>query len=256
MKKNKGHKVEVSEYNPVSLSRSYGVTKKEYEWFEKLKLWLTRIVAVILLGIPIVALVLGAVAVMLYSSTLMKVVLWTVIILVSLSSVTKKARLRLKFNKKIKKLCKCEGFGLCFERKFRESLRWSFGGCDATIETPSRIYYLHTVFVRSSRQKILFDSEKLIKLITAPPKSRFTTIFEIKPRVKELALDISSDRSIGQKEAVSIILILPGCANMSYRQSSVTTAPTGNGGEHFGYTVFTQKGLMNFLPRHERNRQK
>lgn len=257
IKQNKKARHEISERNPVPLYRSYGVTRKEYSAIETLKMWLERIVAAFFLLIPATALTLGLVAVLIYSNALTKVVLWTVIIYLVLSAITKKARIRLKLNRKIKKCCKNNRFDLDFERKFFESLKWSDDGCDLTVETASRIYYIHTLYVTKARQKILFESAEAIKLITPPPRGRLWTvlgiIFNLKTRTKALSVNLSGDRSIGKKEGVSVILVLPGCQNMSYRISSASTVPTGNGGEHFGYTVFTAKGLINFLPRYEEN---
>ena len=253
MKYDKKSKAEISKFNPVPRHRSYGVTRKEYAWIEHIKLWIFRIVATAILSIPIIAIVIGIIAVMLYSSILAKVLLWTAILSFIISIVTKKARIRLNFNKKLKKYCKIKHFDLRYERKFRESLKWGPDSHDLTIETPTRIYYLHVLYVGKARQQLLFESEKSIKLITPPPKSSFAQIFELKPRIKELTLDISSDKSIGQKEAMPVVLVLPGCLDMSYKHSAASTVPTGNGGEHFGYTVFTVKGFMNFLPRYEDN---
>lgn len=256
MKRNKKQKAEISKFNPVPRYRAYGVTRKEYAWVEHIKLWLVRIAAIIILGIPSTALAVGSIAVLSYSSLVIKTILWTAIASFAIAALTKKVRIRLKFNKKLKKFCDDTGCELCFERKLSESLKWSPNECDITVITQNRIYYLHTLYISKARQRIVFESAQNIKLITSPPKSRFVALFDIKPKVKNLSLDLSCDKSIGNKEAVSVILVLPGCLNMSYRQSSVSTVPTGNGGEHFGYTIFTAKGFMNFLPRYEENLKK
>ena len=261
MRRDKKIRPEVSERNPVPLYRSYGVTRKEYTVIETLKTWLERIAAAFFLFIPATALALGLVALLLYSNALTKVILWTAIICFVFSAVTKKARIRLKLNKNIRKLCRNNRFDLDFERKFFESLKWSDDGCDLTVETKSRIYYVHTLYVTRRRQTLLLESADTIKLITPPPRGRLWvvlgSIFHFKTKTKLLKLDRSGDRSIGGKEAVPVILVLPNCNNISYRLSSASTVPTGNGGEHFGYTVFTAKGFMNFLPRYEENlRQK
>ena len=261
MKHNKKQKAEISKFNPVPRYRAYGITRNEYAWVEHVKLWLVRIAAIIILGIPSTALALGSIAVLSYSSLVIKTILWTAIASFAIAALTKKVRIRLKFNKKLKKFCKDKRYALDFERKFFESLKWSQDQCDLTVETESRIYYVHTLYATKARQKVLFESAKTIKLITPPPKGRLWVvlgiIFNFKTKTKTLSLDLSGDRSIGKKEGVPVILVLPSCQNMSYRLSNVSIVPTGNGGEHFGYTVFTAKGFMNFLPRYEENlRQK
>ena len=253
MKRDKNQKTEVSKFNPVPLHRSYGVKKKEYEAIEILKMWLERIIAVLLLLVPATALAVGLIAVMLYSSPLMKVIFWLVASIFVFLAFTKTTRNRLKFNKKLKRFCKRENFDLRIERDFWKSLKWSDDKCDFTVETPSRLYYVHVLNVKKARQKILFESESKIKLITPPPRNRFSIIFNPKTKVQALSIDFSEAKSFEKKEAAKIILILPGCLNISYRQSNVSIIPTGNGGEHFGYTIFTAKGFMNFLPRYEEN---
>lgn len=256
MKRDKNQKTEVSQFNPVPRYRAYGVTRKEHAFVELIKIWLLRLAAVLILIGPIMMIAIGLTAIMLYSPLLEKALTWAAIILFVLSAITKKVRNRLKFNRKLKRFCKKENFGLCFEKKFVESLKWSPDKRDLTIETPSRIYYLHVLHVGKARQKLLFESAQKISLITPPPRHKFSVIFDLKTKIKDFELDLSGDRSIGNKEAVSVILVLPGCLNMSYRKSNVSTLPTGNGGEHFGYTIFTAKGLMNFLPRYEDNLRK
>ena len=253
IKRDKKTKVEVSKYNPVPLYRSYGVTRKEYAWAERLKKLFIDLAAVLALAGPTIYIVAAVIAIFLFSSILAKVLLWTSVVIVSAVFFTGKWRKRLSFNTKLKRLCKKENFKLCFKRNLRESLAWSPDKYDLTVETPSRLYYVHVLPIEKRRQKILFESEKEIFITTPPLKNRYTAVFDIKPKVKSLALDLHKIESSSSKEVVTIMLVLPSCEDMSYKRSNVTIIPTGNGAEHFGFTVFTAKAFLKLLTRFELN---
>ena len=251
--KRKKNKLEVSEFNPVPLYRSYGVTRKERRWAEILKLWLIRITAGLLIGVPILAITVGLVAALHFASTLAKTMLVLIISFLIISSVTKKARDRIKFNKKLKKLCHKENFHLDLKKSFFDSLSWSSDRIDFTVETESRLYVIRTLPINSKRQRVLLDSKSEIFLITPPHKFQFPVVFDVKPRKKRLSIDPCESLDYPcDKEQVQMILILPECSGISYRQSPSVTIPTGNGGEHFGFTVFNTRGFLNYLPRHEK----
>ena len=248
-------KAEVSKYNPVPRYRAYGVTRKEYEWVERLNQFLLNVAAILALAGPTIYIVGALVAVFLFGSVLAKVILWLSIAIVLIPLLTSKSLNRLRLNIKLKRLCKKQKYELCFKRNFRESLTWSPDKYDFTIETPIRVYYVHVLLIANRRQKILFDSAEEIIVTTPPPKNSYTMVFGTKPKIKSLKLDLSDIPTSCLKEVVPIILVLPACEDMSYKRSNVTIIPTGNGAEHFGFTLFNAKAFFRFLPRFEQNAQ-
>ena len=253
-RKNK-EKAEVSKYNPVPLYRSYGVTRKEYPFIEKLSVFLQKSLLVTFFALEGVVILLTTIALTLYGSPLMKTAFWLAAGSVIVGITTRKLRAHLRFRAKAKRLCKKENYHLHFGCKLLESLKYSPSRYDAIIETPSRVYYVHTLTITRRNQRLLLDSASRVDLITPPIWKFLAKYLDAKTKTTPLELDLPQIEGMNGKEAVRILLVLPSCEDISYRKSAATIIPTGNGAEHFGFTLFNEKGFLKFLPRFEQNAQ-
>lgn len=242
-------RAEVSEYNPVPLYRSYGSTKKEYKWKEELLALFEKAIAIVFLGLIFFSLGISIYAWIKFGDFLFKTVIAAIILLFLLLFYTKTLRKRLSLNKKLKKLCYKNNFELRFERSTLKSLRWSENKSDITVVTPHHIFYVHLLAVPKYRCHVCFDSASEIRIVKPPLNNKFTIIFDLKPKTKKLSLDFSDTRQFEGKKTHKVILVNPVCGEMYYKISQVSTSQTGNGGEHFGYQIFTASGFVNYLKR-------
>lgn len=240
---------EVSKYNPVPLYRSYGSTKKEYKWREELLTLLEKVIAIVFLGLIFFTLGISVFSWLRFGGILVHVVVTATIALFLFFVYTKTFRKRLSLSKKLKKVCMENHFDLTFERPVLKSLKWSEKGSDITVVTKNHVFYIHLLAVPKYRCHICFDSASEIRIVKPPLNNKFTVIFDFKAKTKKLSLDFSDTRQFEGKKTHKIILVNPVCGEMYYKISQVSTSQTGNGGEHFGYKIFTASGFVNYLAR-------
>lgn len=245
----KRERAEVSKFNPVPLFRSYGSTRKEYEPFERLLVFMQRAFVVIFLSLVFFVIGLSAVSWFVYGGLFVKTFIITVAAVISLLILSKPARKRFVLNRKLKKLCEKNRFDLDLERGFWESLKWSPNKIDFTVRAGKKIYYVKLLSVTPYRCKLYLDSENKLSIVKPPMKNRFAVIFDFKTKRRELDLDFSAVRDFESLETVKVLLVNPVCEEIYYKASSVSSVLTGNGGKHFGYNVFSATGFMNYVVR-------
>ena len=248
-KKNPNERAEVSEYNPVPLYRAYGSTKKEYKLWEEFLAFIQKAFTVIIIGLLAFAFGVAIFAWMRYGGILVQTAVTVAVFLILFFTFTKTLRKRISLNRKLKKVCAENRFDLKFERSTIESLKWSENKSDITIVTPNNIFYIRLLAVPKYRCHICFDSAAELRIVKPPLNNKFTVIFDFKTKTKTLSLDFSDAREFEGKKTRKIIIVNPVCGEMYYKVSQISTAQTGNGGEHFGYQVFTASGFINYLKR-------
>lgn len=251
-KRNKNrYPAEISEHNPVPLHRSYGKTKKEYELWECFLALMQKIVAIVFLGFIFYIIAVGIISWMLFGGILVQTLITLATVSILTIRFTKTLRKRLTLKRKLKKACEKSHYDLSFERPFLKSLKWSSDQSDITITTRHAIFYVHLLPAPTYRCLLYFDSASEIRIVKPPLKNKFSVIFDFKTKVKKLSLDFSDAREYDGKVTKRIILVNPVCNEMHYKVSDVSTSQTGNGGEHFGYQIFTATGFINYLSRFE-----
>jgi hypothetical protein len=251
-KRNLEERAGMSKYNPVPLYRSYGKTKKEYKWWEDFLVFIQKAFTVFLLGITFFAIGVAAAAWFQFGGLMVQTLIIAVTSLIVFFIYTKTLRKRLSLNKKLKKVCVENHFDLTFERSLFDSLRWSENETDITVITKNHIFYVRLLAVPKYRCRLYFNSATEISVLKPPPNNKFSVIFGFKAKTKTFKLDFSNARDFEGKKTHKIILVNPVCEEMYYKVSQNSSVQTGNGGEHFGYQVFTASGFVNFLSRIER----
>ena len=250
-KRNPSERAETSKYNPIPLYRSYGKTKKEYELWERFLALLEKIFTIVFLGLIFYIIAVSVISWMIYGGVLVRTLVTVVTITVLSIYFTKTIRKRHLLYRKLKKACAANHYDLNFERPFFKSLKWSKDQSDITIITSHAIFYIHLLAVPSYRSILYFDSASEMRIVKPPLKNKFSVIFDFKTKVKKISLDFSDARKYDGKITKKIILVNPVCNEMHYKVSEISTSQTGNGGEHFGYQIFTATGFINYLSRFE-----
>ena len=241
---------EVSDYDPVPLYRSYGVTRREYPILNKIKTAIQQFTVIILLLPSCIALAFGIAMTVLYGKAL-AFVLFTPMLLFLLFRLTKSLRRRRKFLRKLKKLVEKEGYKLTFKRGFLASFFWSPTKEYFVLDTPKYSYHVYVFTARKYNAEIVFESAESFKLIKRPLRNIFSMALGLKAKIKEYTF--APDRSLPMYSRVKIIGFLanPVCDSISYRRENGALEPTGSGGEVFGFYVFTGTGFIESVKRNE-----
>lgn len=255
---NQAKQSQESQDESVPLYRSYGVKRRLRPWTEKIELTFGRIILLWMIGVLVLAAGFCAVGFWLYFPELwVKVILSVVIALIAAVRLTRTMRKRRKFCRGLKKLCKEKKYRLTFVQNFVQSLVWSGNREDFILETGDCVYYARYLTVRKYRSTLYFEKPDAIKLVKRPLNNKFTLIFDIQPRVKYYPIDWGEKASAwGNKRVVKALIVNPVCGEMLYKKKDGGFEATGNGGEHFGYTLFTGSGFLETVRRqvHENGR--
>ena len=250
MKEKKQIRPEVSDYNPVPLYRSYGVTRREYPIINKIKLAIQQFTVIILLLPMCIVLAFGIAMTVLYGKSL-AFVLFTPMLLFFVFKLTKSFRKRAVFLKKLKNLAKKEGYRLTFKRGFWASFFWSPTKEYFVLDTPKYSYHVYVFTARKYNSEIVFESEERFNLVKRPLRNIFSLALGLKTKIK--AYTFTPNRSLPMYSRAKIIgfLVNPVCDSVSYRRKNGASEPTGSGGEMFGYYMFTGSGFINAVNRNE-----
>ena len=245
-----------SQDDSVSLYRSYGVKRRLRPWQEKIELTFGRVIVLWILGVLLFAAVMCVIGFYIaFPELWVKVILSVLVGSVVLFRLTRTLRKRKSFCKRLKKLCKKERYRLTYVQNFFQSLIWSGNREDFILETGSCVYYVRYLTVRKYRSSLYFEKPDAIKLVKRPLNNKFTLIFDAKPKIKHYPIDFTIDEKIssiwGNKKQIKALVVNPVCAEMFYKAKDGGYESTGNGGEHFGYTVFTGSGFLETVRRNE-----
>ena len=153
----------VSEYNPVPLYRSYGVTKKENiftvlnEYLAVLLGWLLYIpmFAIIIIGTIFMIKLLGA------TGTLFVVVSAVLIVYFVLA---RKIRKRAKFILRLQKKCRQLGYTMELKRGFLKGLKLNKEGIDLVIHTPTKKWFVRFMTTKRRNSHVTFLNKDTIEI--------------------------------------------------------------------------------------------
>lgn len=243
------------EDSEVSLHRSYGVRRRLRPWQEKLELGFGRIVVFWILGVLLFVAVGTVVTFFLYfPETWVKVLLLSVGGVILIRRWSRPMRKRMRFERRLRKYCRQRGYQLTREQNFFASLIWSGNREDLILETDTSTYYIRYLTIRKYRSTLYLESDRLLRLVKRPLNSRFTVIFDLQPRAKYYPLDFDlthrEENGTGRR-TVKAMILNPVCEEVFYKKADGGYETTGNGGEHFGYRIYTAGGFLDTLLREE-----
>jgi len=242
---------EISEYNPVSLARAYGVRKREYGFWEKTKNLFIKILAILFLIFLLIVPAIGIVAFILFGNILVNTLFISIVLFVTAHILAKPIRKRAVFYGRLKKTCRERGYKLRFERGFWESLFWSRDKIDITVNTGSITYSVHCLCVRRYYSTLTFADETSFYVSKRPLPNVFTAIFDLKPKKKSYQVSFPSVYTIGEHKAVNVIVVNPVCGEWFVKNRDGASEIAGNGETCFGYTAYSGSGFISDIVRKE-----
>ena len=224
--------------------RFYDMRREIGVWRENLALLIGRLVVIFLFGSFFAIAGASAIAFFLYFPEL-----WIKLLIVILAAIlfviklTGRLRMRRKFYRRLGKLCRATKCKLHFRPKFIRSAKSLPNKEDVRIESGSSIYYLRYINTKKYGVSVYLESDGQVKVVKKPLSNKFTLIFNIQPKITYYPVKMPLPEH-GSKRVLCGFVIDPICQSMYYKQKDGGYEATGNGGEHFGVTVYTVKGLF------------
>ncbi len=250
----KRQKVEHAKYgNHLPAYRYYGKTRREHRFIEWLMVVIqkTQIIYMLLVLLAYPALAIGGIYYFGRSSTLIVATVLGFAIFTTLFF-SRKLRRAASFYRRLQKLCKKSKNRLTVERTASQSIKYVPEAIDLILETHETVYYVHTVQMKFGWWWIYFDSATEIRMIKPPIKHLLLNSIGIRSNPKEYPMNVDFSavpEKHGDKKVVRALVVLPKAGDMRFRIVTGGMMPTGTGGEHFGYTIFTAKSFINYIRR-------
>lgn len=242
-----------SKENPVPLYRSYGVRKKEgfFAWFNnKIAAVFAVILIVFLAAIWVIGLYLLIGALGTIGIALGFIASVCIVYFVGL----RRVRIRRKFIRRLKKICKKSNFKLTFKRGFWSGLRFHSDGLDLTVETGQKMYCVKFIPSKKLSHVIFYDRET-VKIRTNITRSHFKLVLGFNdPKTKMVKFGFANAKApCTSKEIENIVLLNPVPLDMFRRDADGAVIATGNGYKFYDYTLYGGSGFINALARQHEN---
>ena len=240
------------EERDVPMYRSYGKTRREYPRLEKLKETLLRgILLYLLIYLALIAALI--VYVILTFSDVMAFFLVTPVSIALILILTRTARKRIKFLRKLKKFCKRNGYTLSFHRRFLEAFFWDKTcGTDFTLKTQTHTYHVKFATAGKRNSDMIFMSRSEILYRKLRLNNKITVAFNLQPKLKTLSVSFPEEAFF--EGASAVILLNPVPRDISIKDADGSTVATGDGEDRFGYRIFGGSGFIESVEQEERKR--
>ncbi len=229
--------------------RFYGVKRRVRPRWEKTKVLFARLaflILVLIFGFMVFA---TAWAFFTFFPELWLKLLVGILLGVLLSlRLTQNLRRRRKCRRILKKVSQKVGATVSFREGFLRSRSWNGEREDFRIETDACVYCGHYMGVKKHGTKLYLEGKGKMKVNLRPIESFFTVMFDVvaKNVYRPIRTDLPEQEG---KKGRRVLLIHPNCDSVWYKTSDGGYESTGDGGEHFGLTVYTLMGLCQALRR-------
>ena len=242
-------------YDEIPLYRSYGVTKKYRPRLIKFNNMLAKGMVLYLIVMELLIVAVAGLAFWLYSGELIATVVTLLLGSIFYRINTRIPRLRRKFTKKLKKLCRENGYSLEFKRGFFKSLSWADKGeIDFILKADSYTYYVRYATATKVLSTMSFLSKSELLYTKHPRNNKFTLIFDFKDKKKLMHISFPDYIDENDKHSIKAILINPVPMNIEKKGAFGSgTEPTGTGERLFGYTIFNATGFIETVKRNSEN---
>jgi len=242
-------------YGDIPLYRTYGVTKKYRPRLIKFNNMLAKAMFLYLILFEILVVAVAGLAFWFYSGELIATVITLLLGSIFYRINTRIPRLRRKFTKKLKKLCRENGYSLEFKRGFFKSLSWADKGeIDFILKADSYTYYVRYATATKMLSTMSFLSKSELLYTKHPRNNKFTLIFDFKDKKKLMHISFPDYIDENDKHAIKAILINPVPMNIEKKGAFGSgMEPTGTGERLFGYTIFNATGFIETVKRNSEN---
>ena len=238
-------------YGEIPLHRTYGVTKKYRPRLIKFNNFISRFIVLYLIIFEIAVIAIAGFAFWFYSGELVATVITLILLSITYSINTRIPRLRRKFTKRLKKICRENNYSLEFKRGFFKSLSWADKGeIDFILKADGYTYFVRYATATKKLSTMSFLSKDEILYTKHPRNNKFTLIFDFKDKKKLMRISFPEYIDNSDKYSVKAILINPVPMNIEKKGAFGSgMEPTGTGEKIFDYTIFNATGFIETLKR-------
>ena len=247
----KGKLKDAQKQDEVPLYRSYGVTRNYRPFLGSMGTGALVAVALWIVGLFALVISFGLVAFLFYGQLLLVTLFYLLVGIILVTVSTRTLRKRMKFRRRLKKLCRKEGYRLEYRRSLLSSFSWDEKQIDFLLNTKTTLYEVRLLTLKKYNASLLFESEETMQYVTYPYRNAFTTILNFQPKCRTYPLDQTPATVRGSRTAVKVLLVNPVCREMFYKDGDGARVATGSGAELFGYTVFTATGFLETVKRND-----
>ena len=234
----------------VPIYRSYGVTKKVNPIARKIRDLIAKILVVGLLVGELSIIFIVTFMLAFYTDLLVATALFLVLFTIFFLNATKLLRRRLKFLRKLKRVCKQNGYELEFKRNFFKSLSWAEDNAiDFVVKAGKYTYYVKLATSKRFLSSFTFISKNQMKYTKIARHNRFTIILDFKDKSYMMPIEFPAGIDENDKYSVKAILINPAVMNIEKKGNDGVIIPTGSGEKLFGYTIYTGTGFVESIKR-------
>ena len=236
------------EYHAREYYRSYGAHRVSY--FSVI----FRTVAISLLGYMFFGLYLfafgaGVVTLALYGGPLISFLFSALVITLTVLFISRPYRKRLKFVRKLKKICKERKYRLYKNSHFLKNTRKPSGICDFIVETGDALYSV-MFFPAPKRLSIIrFTEPDMAQVITRILKNRFTEILNINAKVNFVTYSFDAPQSKTKKSYKALLMNPAPYSMQAFDKREGKIVDSGSGAEFFGYVAYSGTGFLDLLER-------
>ena len=236
-------------YDGVPLHRTYGQRRRE----RRIRDYAVTVFAGSVLFYILAVLAFALLAIITAILTFIDILVATVFVLVAgsfvLLALTKTLRKRRKFERRLKKLCKKNGYKISKENRGMRLFRWSCKSPSFILFTEGYEYYVHYLTVGHYNSSMVFQSKNEIQLTKFPLNNPFTTIVGSKPKTISLKCGFEELADVEEIKRKRVILVNPVCREMYAKSRDGGVVATGNGFSQWGFTVYTGSGFCEAVER-------
>lgn len=240
---------EVSDLDPVSLYRSYGVRKKE-GFFAHLNVLLARILATMLFTLLAIGLGMGLFAILYMLRALGVVIAAVAVLCIVLFGVLRVPRKRRKFIKKLKKVCRKNGYRLEFKRGFFDGMKKNDVGYDFIVKAKNTVWCARFFTCRKRATHLIFEDAHTVTIRTNIVKNKIKAVYGLAD-VRNKRIDYTFDDPFPPSviPCRRALILNPVPHTIFKKDSDGVVGATGSGEEMYGYTVFTGSGFIETIQR-------
>ena len=237
-------KAEISDIDPVPLYRSYGV-KKEEGFFARFNVLLARIIATTLFVLLAVAFCIALYSLLYMLRALGVTIAVAAILCFVYFKLLRTARKRAKFMRRLKKICRKNGFVLTVKRGFFKGLKRNNSGFDLTVKTNEGLWCVRFFTCKTRNSHLIFENEKSITLRTNIIKNRIKAVYglseERNERIEYTFDDPLPPSSLYTERA---LILNPVPSAIFRKDSDGVVCAAGSGEKMPDYTVYTGSGFI------------
>ena len=230
--------------------RYYGVKRRQHPVRDKAIEMFSASMAYFVVAIIIFAAIFAIVNFYIYMGAFLPTMLTLIIVAVLIKVFYfNKLGKRVKFERKLKRLCKKNNYKLERKTGFWKSLGFISQGYHFSVQTPQTKYYVRYITIFDYNSSITFKSknEIIIGKNLHAHRNKFKVIAGISAKyvTKEFQFDTAYD--LPPKRSENIVLMNPVPRSVDYLDHDGVNTPSGSGERLFGYTIYNGSDFLKKL---------